>query len=287
MIRLLDTNHLISSGVIGGGQCGAQENDYRTLHELPTIDLCSVHDYTAAEPMPGDAFNGLQVRLDQCAAIGKPLVVGEAGVKPIDVGGTLADRASAIRAKLLRQVPEGVEGWLGWAWIKDGSTLDNYDIGPGDPMLAVLSGFGDYEHAAGTVTFAPGETAKAVTVEVRGDLLDELDETFRVELADADGASVADGTGVGTIVDDDGPPALSVSDVSVLEGDSGTTAATFEVSLSTASGRTVTVDFATAGVTATSGVDFQSAAGTVTFAPGQERKMVTVLVNGDATVRAE
>ena len=141
--------------------------------------------------MPGDAFNGLQVRLDQCAAIDKPLVVGEAGVRPIDVGGTLADRAAAIRAKLLRQVPAGVEGWLGWAWIKDGSTLDNYDIGPGDPMLGVLSAFGDYEHAAGTVTFAPGETTKTVTVKVRGDLLDELDETFQLLLSNAGGASVS------------------------------------------------------------------------------------------------
>ena len=284
LIRQLDSNHLISSGVIGGGQCGAQENDYRTLHELATIDLCSVHDYTAAVPMPGDAFNGMQVRLDQCAAIGKPLVVGEAGVKPNDVGGTLADRAAAIRAKLLRQVPAGVAGWLGWAWIKDGSTLDNYDIGPGDPMLAVLSGFGDYEHAAGALTFAPGQTTKTVTVKVRGDTLDELDETFLLKLANATGASVGDATGVGTIVDDDGPAALSVGDASVFEGDSGTTAATFDVVLTPASGRTVTVDFATAGASATSGVDFQAASGTLTFAPGQERKTVTVLVNGDETV---
>ncbi|ROP42067.1 Calx-beta domain-containing protein [Saccharothrix texasensis] len=62
---------------------------------------------------------------------------------------------------------------------------------------------GDYSATAGTVTFAPGETAKPVTVPVVGDTVDELDETFTVTLAAAGGAAITDAVGVGTIRDDD------------------------------------------------------------------------------------
>src|SRR5262245_6278828 len=61
------------------------------------------------------------------------------------------------------------------------------------------------------------------------------------------------------------PPAasLSINDVSVVEGNSGTTPATFTVSLSRPSTQTVTVSYATASSTAASGLDFQSASGTL------------------------
>ncbi|WP_433272810.1 Calx-beta domain-containing protein [Actinosynnema sp. CS-041913] len=62
---------------------------------------------------------------------------------------------------------------------------------------------GDYTATAGTVTFAPGETAKPATVPVVGDTVDELNETFTVTLSAADGAAITDAVGVGTIVDDD------------------------------------------------------------------------------------
>src|SRR5205823_3577437 len=56
----------------------------------------------------------------------------------------------------------------------------------------------------------------------------------------------------------------------------------FNVLLSDNSGQTVTVNYATvAGGTATLGSDYQSASGTLTFAPGEGGKTVTVLVNGD------
>src|SRR5262249_14659846 len=87
--------------------------------------------------------------------------------------------------------------------------------------------------------------------------------------------------GRGTILDDDAPPALSIGDVAVTEGDSGTTDATFTVSLSAASGKTVTVDYATADGSAAAGDDYTAASGTLTFAPGETSKTVTVSVIGD------
>jgi hypothetical protein len=103
----------------------------------------------------------------------------------------------------------------------------------------------DYAGASGTVTFAPGETGKQVTVHVNGDTSVEPDETFAVNLSNAAGATIADGQATGTIVNDDsGPPptpSLSIDDVALNEGNSGTTNFTFTVTLSAASAQTVTV----------------------------------------------
>ena len=87
----------------------------------------------------------------------------------------------------------------------------------------------DYLAATGTLTFAAGETTKQVTVFINGDLLDEANETYFLDLSNAANATIADGLGLGTITNDDGPPSLSVNDVTVTEGDSGTTSATFTV----------------------------------------------------------
>lgn len=141
LIRSIDPNHLISLGTIGNGQCGAQGAQYRYVHDLPNIDLCEYHDYgSPAVGIPGDQFNGLQVRIDQCSALDKPIFVGEAGIKPSEVGGTLQDRADAFEAKLEAQFDAGVAGFLAWNWSRLGSELDNYDVGPGDPAIEALSG---------------------------------------------------------------------------------------------------------------------------------------------------
>ena len=80
-----------------------------------------------------------------------------------------------------------------------------------------------------------------------------------------------------------GVPVLSVDDVSVTEGDSGTTDAVFTVSLSAASALSVTANFATADGTAAAPGDYQAAGGSLTFAPGETAKTVTVKVKGDIT----
>lgn len=77
------------------------------------------------------------------------------------------------------------------------------------------------------------------------------------------------------------PPALSVSDAAVIEGDDGLTTAAFNVSLSAPSGRTVTVAYSTAGGSARAGVDYLPASGTLTLPPGAVSATVTVSVVGD------
>src|SRR5262249_50910086 len=91
----------------------------------------------------------------------------------------------------------------------------------------------DYQSASGSVTFAPGETAKTVTVLVNGDRVGEPNETFFVTLSNPINALVAGGQGVGTILDDE--PRISISDVSKKEGKkTQTTLFTFTVTLSAA-----------------------------------------------------
>ncbi|MEO8216430.1 MAG: Calx-beta domain-containing protein [Acidobacteriota bacterium] len=139
----------------------------------------------------------------------------------------------------------------------------------------------DYTATSGSLSFAPGETSKVVNVPVLGDVLDELNETFFLNLSGAANAAIIDNQGLGTITDDDPTPSLSINDVSVPEGNSGSTPAQFTVTLSAASALTVTVSYSTAAVTATSAVDYSAASGTLTFAPGEVSKTITVGVLGD------
>jgi hypothetical protein len=65
---------------------------------------------------------------------------------------------------------------------------------------------GDYLAASGSLTFDRRTKTRTVTVQVVGDTADEADEAFQVVLSNPSGATIADGTGVGTISDDDSPP---------------------------------------------------------------------------------
>jgi hypothetical protein len=81
---------------------------------------------------------------------------------------------------------------------------------------------------------------------------------------------------------------ISIGDVTLAEGTSGQTAFVFTVTLSEASSQQVSVKYAAANGTArTSAGDFVGKSGTLTFAPGETTKTVTVLVNGDAAVEGD
>lgn len=142
----------------------------------------------------------------------------------------------------------------------------------------------DYESTNGTLTFNPTETSKTITVPINGDLFDEPNETFAVNLANATNAVILDHQGQATIIDNDPTPSLSINDLaSIPEGDSGTGMADFAVTLSGASGQTVTVNYATADGTANAGSDYVASNGTVTFSPGEITKQVSIIINGDQT----
>ncbi len=82
-------------------------------------------------------------------------------------------------------------------------------------------------------------------------------------------------------------PTLTINNVSLNEGDSGTTAFNFTVSLSETSVQTVTVNYATADGTATAPLDYQAKNGSASFAPGETSKTITILVNGDLDIEPD
>jgi hypothetical protein len=146
----------------------------------------------------------------------------------------------------------------------------------------------DYQAASGTLTFAPGVTSQTVTVLVNGNTIFEPDETFFVNLTAPANATIAVAQGTGTIQNDDGLPSMSINNVSLLEGTAGSTAFTFTVTLSNASYKSITVNYATADGTATTADgDYQAATGTLTFAPGVTMQTITIMVNGDTVLEPD
>lgn len=145
----------------------------------------------------------------------------------------------------------------------------------------------DYTFKSGTVTFAPGQTSATITVLVNGDRVGESDESFAVYLTATTAGLINNSEAYGTIVNDDSLVSISGGGT-VVEGNTGTKSVTFTVTLSAASDATVTVNYATADGTATlAGGDYRAASGTLTFAPGQTSKTITVLVNGDRIAEAD
>ncbi|MBL8817207.1 MAG: hypothetical protein JNL58_14365 [Planctomyces sp.] len=155
----------------------------------------------------------------------------------------------------------------------------------------------DYTAQNGTITFNPGETSKTVTISTVADVLYEGNETLSLNLSNASGLNIADGSGAGTIVDDDPMPlpSIRITDANAIEGnlimfgaDAGKpeqTLMTFRVSLSAASSSTVTVQFGTVNGTATTGNrDYTANSGVVTFSPGQISKTIQVVILGDLVV---
>ena len=141
-----------------------------------------------------------------------------------------------------------------------------------------------------TVTFGPGQQTVSVSVSVLGDTLAEGDETFLVKAASTTGASTADATGTVSVLDDEGPMQISVSDAWVPEGDSGESAATFTVRLSTpaASGQSASVVVKTANGSARSSGDYIAVPSTkVTFGPGVIEQVVSVRIRGDTINEAD
>ncbi|WP_312772289.1 putative Ig domain-containing protein [Pseudoxanthomonas mexicana] len=135
-------------------------------------------------------------------------------------------------------------------------------------------------------TIPAGSSTYTFTVQVNGDTANEPSETFFVNVTNVVNAVVVDGQGVGTVVNDDPLPSLSIDDVSVVEGNAGTVNAVFTVTLSAASGQTATVLYATADGTATQPADYTSTSGSLTFTPGQTTRTLTVPVIGETVPEA-
>lgn len=129
-----------------------------------------------------------------------------------------------------------------------------------------------------TLSFGPGTASRTITVKVVGDGKKAPDDTFFVKLTDPTGATISDGSGMGTILNDD--PFLRISDVTVDEPASGSTrTARFTVTLSYPTTTTVTVHWRTRNGTATAPSDYTAVTDqTLTFSPGQTTRYARVTI---------
>ncbi len=140
----------------------------------------------------------------------------------------------------------------------------------------------DYTAASGTLTFAPGETQKTISIPVLADAVTEGAETLLVNLTNAQGATLSDAQGLLTITPPAGPPDIIVSDITLREPAAGVQNAAFTVNLTAASAQPITFSYATVDGTARAGSDYTAASGSMTFGPGETSKTILVPILSDA-----
>jgi hypothetical protein len=184
-------------------------------------------------------------------------------------------------------VTEGNTGALNATFTVTLSQTSNVDVTVRYDTAAITATAGsDFTTTSGVVTIPAGQFSRTFTVAVKGDRLGEPTETFAVNLSTPTNAAIGDGQGIGTIVDNE--PRISISDVTKYEGRRNkTTLFTFTVTLSAAYDQAVTVSFRTVDGTATTGnADYTAKSGTLTFAPGETTKTITISVKGDSKKEA-
>jgi len=140
--------------------------------------------------------------------------------------------------------------------------------------------------AAGTLNFTAGGSLTApITVVVNGDTKVELNETVDITLSAPVNGTILDGSGTGTITNDDAAT-ITITNPTVTEGDTpNTVTATFTINMSNPSDANVSVNYTTVdGTATTANNDYLLASGSHTFTPGQQSKTVAVTVNGDCAI---
>jgi hypothetical protein len=140
----------------------------------------------------------------------------------------------------------------------------------------------DYVSASGTLRWSAGSaTTRQISISIRGDVVDEPDQTFIVTLSAPVNATIGTGSSTVTIADDDPAPRIVIADSLKLEGASGTSQMIFIVVLDRRSELPVTVGFTTVDGTARAGTDYLSRSGVLTFAPGITAVPLAVTIMGD------
>ncbi len=145
---------------------------------------------------------------------------------------------------------------------------------------------GDYTAKNGTIVFPANSQQQVIEVTIKGDTTPEFDESFFIDLSNANWATLTKSQAVGNILNDDF--GIGINNISVTETNEGTVDATFTVTLIPASISSVNVDYATADNTATTAdSDYTEKSGTITITPGSTTQTVTISVIGDTNVESD
>jgi hypothetical protein len=242
-------NRVFFATVIGGSSVTLQAFDQQTFSLVGTLDIPGV--VGAPVGMVRWGADGLAMRTsgNQIYFIKTslvPAVVKSATTTTITSSQNPINQGQSVTFTATVTAAAGMP--TGTVQFRDGATnLGSQPLNGGSASVT-------------TSTLAAG--LRTITADYSGDA------TFLVSAATLAGSE--------TVV-----PFLSVNDVSITEGDFGTKAMVFTVTLSAASNQTVKVDYATADGTATAGSDYVATNGTLTFNSGDLTKTVQVTINGD------
>ena len=143
-IHLLDPEHLVEAGFLGGGQCGTAGSDYESVGSSFGIDVLSVHDYYGAAPLGGDQWNGMAERFAQAKALDEPIITGEAGIEAGNGQAgcvTLQQRAQRHGGQDVRPIRSGRQCVFGVElvpppWVRAATTLGRPTARSSTPSLA-------------------------------------------------------------------------------------------------------------------------------------------------------
>lgn len=256
-------NSLISNATCTGGTVIAVGTPYRCAFDATVSGTGGTqHVNTVTATAEDDELNEASDTGTAIVDIIAPPTLSIADIQVIEGDDGLTD--ALFRVRLSRAIAQPV--------TVDWTTVDQTGVAQED-----------YIAGSGRVTFAAGTTEQFIVVRVIGDLVHEPTETYRVLLSDPSGAQVADGEGIGTILDDDPLPTLAIDDVTVIEGNSGTKDAVFTVTIDGESSTSVSTQWATANGTAQAGSDYVGPrSGQLQWGSGDASpRFVTIRVIGD------
>ena len=215
------------------------------------------------------------------------LTAGLLTLSPLGVTGASAHAARAVTVRDARIC----EGNSGTRQLRFNVVLDAPATEPVSVSFITANGSAqagpDYQAKTGVVSFGVGYSSAVISVPVIGESVDEGNETLSVLLANPQHATLADASAVGTIVDEDPFPLVSISDGQLEEPDSGNGTMVFRASLDCNTGSNVTVNWATSNGSAVAGTDYFAASGTATITAGATLSdPIPVTIRGDLTPEA-
>jgi poly(3-hydroxybutyrate) depolymerase len=186
----------------------------------------------------------------------------DAGVQFVSTSSSVAEEAGVVQIGVVR--------------CDDGTLPVTVDMATTD--LTAASG-SDYTGITNTLSFAPTERWKLVSVPILNDGLTEASETFRITLSNPTGGTLGSTkTTTVTIVDNDQGFQFESATYSVAE-DAG--AGLITVTRSDDTNLTDSVDYATSDLTAANGSDYTGSTNTLSFAPGEKVKLVSIPILND------
>lgn len=235
---------------------------YKSVYPTATAEEVKEALLTGARPTP--SLNGKVVtngRLDVAASLAiapipkitisdESIIEGDSGISQMIFTVSLSRTSSSVVT-------------VDWTTEEDTATADV-----------------DYLSDTGTLTFAPGESTKTISISIVGDIDVELREQFKVVLSNPTNSILETPSGTGDIISED-LPSVTVDDVSIVEGNSGYKSVYFTLSLNGLHSENVTVAYATEDGTAKAGGDYQPANGLLVIPSGQRTGSIRVNVIGD------